>query len=126
MTKKQLSVAILGAGNAGIEMLQKLIDADFINLVGVVDKNEQAPGILLAKEKGIPTTNDFINLFKDGDDLDIMIDLTGIKAVRDELRLFMQDSGNQHTVIVHERISALLVSLFKGHLVEMKESDEDY
>jgi predicted homoserine dehydrogenase-like protein len=126
MNSGRFSIAIIGAGNAGIEMMQKMIEVDFVDLVAVVDKNEEAPGIKLAQEKGIPTTNDFMSLFKDDNELDIIIDVTGIKAVRDELRSFMQESNNKHTVIMHERISALLVSLFKGKLVDMKSSDGIY
>jgi FlaA1/EpsC-like NDP-sugar epimerase len=93
----KLSIAIIGAGNAGIEMMQKMIEVDFADLVAVVDKNEEAPGIKLAQEKGIPTTNDFMSLFKDDNELDIIIDITDIKAVRDELRSFMQESKNETT-----------------------------
>ncbi len=126
MNSNKFSIAIIGAGNAGIEMMEKMIEADFVDLVAVIDKNEDAPGLKLAKEKGIATTNDFMNLFKDGDELDIIIDVTGIKAVRDQLRSYMQENNNKHTVIMHERISALLVSLFNGKLVEMKSSDGIY
>ncbi len=126
MNSGKFSIAIIGAGNAGIEMMQKMIEADFVDLVAVVDKNDEAPGIKLAKEKGIATTNDFMSLFKDDNELDIIIDVTGIKAVRDQLRKYMQESNNNHTVIMHERISALLVSLFNGKLVEMKSSDGIY
>lgn len=117
---------MIAAGNAGIEMMKKMIEADFVGLDAVVDKNVEAQGIKLAKEKGIPTTDDFMNLFNDDRELDIIIDVTGIKAVRDKLRSYMQQSDNQHTVIMHERIAALLVSLYNGKLVSMKDSDGIY
>lgn len=126
MSSAQFSIAIIGAGNAGLEMMQKLIDASFVNIVAIVDRCDDAPGMVLAREKGIATTNDFVDLFKDSDDLDIIIDVTGIHAVREQLRKYMQESNNRHTVIMHERISALLVSLFNGKLVQMKESDGVY
>jgi predicted homoserine dehydrogenase-like protein len=126
MSSQQFSIAIIGAGNAGLEMLNQLTNASFVNIIAVVDRNAQAPGMLLAKEKGIATTDDFTNLFKDGEELDIIIDVTGIQAVREQLREYMQVSNNNHTVIMHERISALLVSLFNGKLVTMKDSDGVY
>jgi predicted homoserine dehydrogenase-like protein len=126
MSSQQFSIAIIGAGNAGLEMLNQLSNASFVNIIAVVDRNAQAPGMLLAKEKGIATTDDFTNLFKDGEELDIIIDVTGIQAVREQLREYMQVSNNKHTVIMHERISALLVSLFNGKLVTMKDSDGVY
>ncbi len=71
-------------------------------------------------------SRNFLYLFKGGEELDIIIDVTGIKSVRDQLRSYMQTSENNHTVIMHERISALLVSLFNGKLVDMKASDGVY
>lgn len=126
MSSQQFSIAIIGAGNAGLEMLNQLTNASFVNLIAVVDRNAEAPGMLLAKKKGIATTDDFTNLFKDGEELDIIIDVTGIQAVREQLREYMQATSNKHTVIMHERISALFVSLFNGKLVTMKDSDGVY
>ena len=126
MNSQQFSIAIIGGGNAGLEMMNQLIDASFVDLVGIVDRNDDAPGMMLAREKGIATKNDFFELFEKSDDLDIIIDVTGIHAVREQLRSYMQESNNNHTVIMHERISALLVSLFNGKLVQMKESDGVY
>lgn len=126
MNAGKFTIAIIGAGNAGIEMMQKMIEVDFVELVAVVDKNADAPGMMLAKEQNIATADNFEAVFADNAELDIVIDVTGIKAVRDQLRSFMQTSENKHTVIMHERISALLVSLFNGKLVDMKESDGVY
>ncbi len=122
----KFTVGIIGAGRAAMEMLQQLASADFVNIVGIADMNENAPGIALAHEHNIPTTTDMAEILAKGEQLDILIDVTGVKKVRDSLRQHMQDSGNHHTVIMHERISALLISLAKGKLVEMKASDDDY
>lgn len=120
------TVGIIGAGQAAMEMLSQLASADFVNIIGIADINENAPGIELAREHNIPTTTVMADILEAGEQLDILIDVTGVKAVRDSLRQHMQESGNNHTVIMHERISALLVSLAKGKLVDMKTSDNDY
>ncbi|MEH6625392.1 MAG: hypothetical protein V7739_03030 [Motiliproteus sp.] len=122
----KFTVGIIGAGQAAMEMLQQLASADFVDIVGIADMNKDAPGIALAHRHNIPTTTDMKEILEKGEQLDILIDVTGVKRVRDSLRQHMQDSGNHHTVIMHERISALLISLAKGKLVDMKASDDDY
>ncbi len=126
MSANQFKVAVIGAGYAGLELLDRLFKAEFIDIIGVADKNAQAPGMLLAKEHSIPVTTDMFDLLQDSSQIDIIIDVTGIKSVRDALRYHMQETHNDHTVIMHERISALLISLFNGMMVETKASDEFY
>lgn len=100
--------------------------AKFVEIVGIADTNPQAPGILLAKENGLTITTDMYDLLKGNEEIDIVIDVTGIKSVRDALRHHMEVCNNEHTVIMHERISALLISLFNGALVETKASNDLY
>ncbi|OPX54970.1 Oxidoreductase family, NAD-binding Rossmann fold [Oceanospirillum multiglobuliferum] len=126
MNTDKFTIAVIGGGHAGLELLNKLFTADFIDIVGVADKNPEAPGMLLAKEHHVPITTDMQDLLKDSQQIDIIIDVTGVKAVRDGLRTHMQETGNYHTIIMHERISALLLSLFNGEMVETKASDDFY
>lgn len=126
MSANPFKIAVIGGGNAGLELLDRLFKAEFVEILGVADTNPQAPGILLAKEHSIPVTTNMNDLLEDSSQIDILIDVTGIKEVRDALRQHMQESGNQHTVIMHERISALLISLFNGMMVPTKASDEFY
>jgi acetaldehyde dehydrogenase (acetylating) len=124
--KNKFRILEVGAGMAGAELLHKLMTANFIELVCVCDVIDDSTGIKLAKENGVPTCQDALSVLKDDPEIDIIIDVTGVKKVRDSLRQFMQDTGNQHTVIMHESIAALVVSLFKGELVTMKEEDKVY
>ena len=126
MNTEHFKIAVIGAGHAGIELLQKLFDAEFVDIIGVADTKKDAPGMVLAREHQIPTTTDMNTLLVNSSEIDILIDVTGVKAVRDALRQHMQESGNYHTVIMHERISALLLSLFSGEMVETKASDDFY
>lgn len=126
MSANQFKIAVIGGGNAGLELLDRLFKAEFVEILGVADTNPQAPGIILAKEHNIPVTTNMNDLLEDSSNIDILIDVTGIKEVRDALRQHMQESANQHTVIMHERISALLISLFNGMMVPTKASDEFY
>jgi len=115
-------ILVIGAGNAGVELLRQLATADFVELVCVCDKNPNAPGMLLAKEYGAPTSTDYLVVLRDNRDIDIIIDVTGVDEVEDSLHTFMKYSDNKHTVIMHERIARLMVSLSKGMLVEIKQT----
>ena len=122
----KIRIAIVGAGETGAPLLEQLLSADFVKVVGIADLNPDAPGMVLAQSHGVKTYNDFLELARIGEDIDIFIDVTGVHKVRDVLRHYMQVSDNHHTVIMHELIAVLLVSLSKGKLVKFKHDDLDY
>ena len=95
-------------------------------MVGVADLNLELPGIRLAQEHGVPVTSNFIEIAEQGEEVDIIIDVTGSRKVREDLRRFMQFSGNAHTVIVHERVAILMMSLCAGKLMETRHSELAY
>jgi predicted homoserine dehydrogenase-like protein len=121
---KKIRIVLIGAGETGTPLLKQLLAADFVEIVGVADLDDKMPGIQLARQKGVATTNDFMTLL--GNAVDIVIDVTGVAKVREQLRRHMQDSGNQHTIIMHELIAVLLMSLSQGKLVSMKHNPVDY
>jgi predicted homoserine dehydrogenase-like protein len=121
-----IRVILIGAGETGTPLLRQLLAAPFVKVVGVADLNDEMPGIQLAREHGVQTTNDFMSLARLGDAVDIIIDVTGVTKVREELRRYMQESGNRHTIIMHELIAVLLMSLSQGKLVSMKHNPVDY
>ncbi|RLV59871.1 oxidoreductase [Parashewanella curva] len=123
---KGFSIGIIGAGQAATELLQQLVAAEFVYIVAIADLKTDAPGIELAKTHKIPTTTKINDILKLGEAIDIIIDVTGVCEVRNQLRQYMSETNNTHTVIMHERLSALMISLAKGALVEMKGSDETY
>ncbi|MCU7808501.1 MAG: oxidoreductase, partial [Candidatus Thiodiazotropha sp. (ex Semelilucina semeliformis)] len=95
-----IRIILIGAGETGTPLLHQLLAASFVEVVGVADLNDQMPGIQLAREHGVQTTNDFMSLARLGDAVDIIIDVTGVVKVREELRRYMQESGNHHTIIM--------------------------
>jgi predicted homoserine dehydrogenase-like protein len=123
---KKIRIVLIGAGETGTPLLRQLLGVDFVEVVGVADLNDDQPGITLAKVQGVPTTNDFMTLLSLGEAIDIVIDVTGVAQVRDQLRSHMQTSGNHHTIIMHELIAVLLMSLSQGKLVSMKHNAVDY
>ena len=86
--KFYFNVAILGGGKTCKFFLELLKSESFsypnINIVGVCDIDPEAEGFRLAKEMGIYTTDNFLNLLK-LKGLDGVIELTGSREVLLEL-----------------------------------------
>jgi len=85
---KELNIAIVGGGKACKNFLNLLLGKSVsnqkINVVGVADVDENAPGIRYAKEKGIYTTKDYKKFYK-LKNLDLIFELTGDDAIRNEI-----------------------------------------
>jgi transcriptional regulator with GAF, ATPase, and Fis domain len=69
-------ILLIGAGRAGTGLLEMFQRDPSVAIAGVVDINEGAPGILLAKRLDIPTGNDFKEFIRNPD-IDLIIDVTG-------------------------------------------------
>ena len=126
MAKDIFRVVGIGAGETGTPLLQQLLDAPFVEILGVADLDAEAPGMRLARARGVTTTTDFMELARLGEEVDVLIDVTGVAKVREALRQHMQDSGNHHTLIVHEMVVQLMLSLLTGRLVQLKHDVQDY
>jgi two-component system NtrC family sensor kinase len=111
LNKLPLNIAIVGGGKACKFLLQLLQNESFpnlnIQLVGVCDINPEAEGLLMARQMGIYTTDNFKDLFKIKD-LDGIIELTNSREVLLELvKLRPKTVG-----IVEHNIGRLLRSLY--------------
>jgi len=86
--KLSLNLAIVGGGRTCKFFLELIRDETFlyltVNIVGVCDIEPTAEGLLMAKEMGIYTTNNFRDFFKIKD-LDGIIELTNNEEVLLEL-----------------------------------------
>ncbi|KZE25380.1 oxidoreductase family protein [Crenobacter luteus] len=123
---EKIRVGMIGAGETGTPLLRQLLQAPFVEVVGVADLDFSRPGIAVARDHGVAVTANFMELAEQGDAVDILIDVTGSKKVREDLRRYLQFSGNAHTVILHERIALLMMSLSAGHLVETRHGELAY
>lgn len=121
-----IRIGVVGAGETGTPLLRELLSAAFVDVVGVADLDPDASGVALARAHGCPTFGDALGVAALGEGVDIIIDTTGVPEVRDRLRTEMQESGNRHTIIMHELIAVLLMSLSQGRLVSSKHGSVDY
>jgi predicted homoserine dehydrogenase-like protein len=123
---KVFRIAMIGAGETGAPLLKQLIAASFVEVAGVADLNLDLPGVRLARDNGIRVTSDFMELAREDEKVDIIIDVTGSAGVREALRQHMMKTGNQHTLIMHERIALLMMSLSLGRAVDTKHGEQGY
>ena len=83
-----LNVAIVGGGKACSDLLH-LLDAERfsrlkLKILGVFDKNDEAPGIRYAKELNLFVTDRMEDLFA-LEGLNLIIELTGVAALQNEI-----------------------------------------
>ncbi|MBW1979681.1 MAG: PAS domain-containing protein [Deltaproteobacteria bacterium] len=83
-----INIAIIGGGTRCRSLLEMFAADRFKHLkaqvVAVADINPDAPGLLLAQQRGIFTTTDYHDFFS-LDDLDLVIELTGNEALLEDV-----------------------------------------
>ncbi|MGE5415157.1 MAG: methyl-accepting chemotaxis protein [Acidobacteriota bacterium] len=78
------NVVIIGGGKGGTSILQALAGIESLRVIGICDVNEQAPGLVAARSKGIPTFNDLGKVVALSG-LNVIIEATGNERVRETL-----------------------------------------
>ncbi len=75
-----IRVAILGAGNGGLRLLELLSHVRGVAIAGIADKRADAPGLLRALDLDIPTTQDVTSLVRNPY-VNLIVDVTGDPAM---------------------------------------------
>lgn len=107
-------VGIVGAGRGGTAFLKALQGLSDFALVGVVDVRQDAPGMILAREMGIPTFTDLVT-FLSAQAPDLIIEVTG----SDEVRKSIRDHKQQGVVLVDAEVARLMMAIVnsKGQVI---------
>jgi len=84
MTDKVTNVLIVGAGRAATTLIKMFKDDKTVKIIGVVDTNENADGIKLAKQLKIPTADKWTEFIRDKT-LNEIINATGSSEVHVDL-----------------------------------------
>lgn len=101
-----INVAIVGAGQGGTSLLRVLANTSQVEVVGVADKDLDAPGIGLARALGVPVTADFREVAGDPG-VDIIVHATKDPGV---LRA-VEEARSPRAVVVEAPVMNLLMSL---------------
>ncbi|MGG0412893.1 sigma 54-interacting transcriptional regulator [Peribacillus simplex] len=111
-------VMIVGGGVGGTTVLKLLSESEVFSIVCMADTNENAEGMLAAKERRIPTvTNWAMGLERD---LDIIFDTTGDPSVYKKIK---RDMGEQ-TILIPGSVALIMTKLFeeKNRLISKLEN----
>ena len=97
-----MNIVIVGAGIGGTNMIESFSKIDEINIVQVIDRSIDAPGVILAKKLGIKCSQTISDIYTAN--LDLIIEATGVEKVKKELN---EGFGNSCTII--DSAGALLI-----------------
>lgn len=112
-----VKVALLGLGEVGevfAENFLEKIQEEQVNveIVAVAHRDLESPVALGFSQSKVPVFKDALEVVSLGAKVDIIFDLTGDPDLRRKLRLALQESHNQHTVIAPEVVARLLWNFF--------------
>ncbi|MHA6259543.1 sigma 54-interacting transcriptional regulator [Sporosarcina sp. CAU 1771] len=113
------NVLIIGAGTGGTIILDLLQKLEFMKVKAIIDKKEDAPGIVRAKSLGIAHGSSWKEYLTE--DLQIVFDLTGDDSVFTEL-LAVRPT---HTVLIPGTVANLLVQLLQKNDAHIKRTRQE-
>ncbi len=109
-------VVIVGGGLGGTSILRALSTIPSISIGGICDVNQNAEGIILAKELNISTFND-INECISLPSLDLVIEATGNNKVKETIQSIMSN----HTSLIDAHGANLMMTLVESREKMMAE-----
>lgn len=113
-----INVALLGLGRIGHQFADSLANhieggKKPIKIVAVAERDPDSEAAKRFKSDGVPIFNDALDVVDMGEKVDIIFDLTGVPAIRQALRVKLQEKKNYHTVLVPEVFARLLWSFLE-------------
>jgi PAS domain S-box-containing protein len=107
MGEQRMKVVIVGAGRGGTILLKVLSRMESIQVVGVVDIDEHAPGLVLARQLGIPVAASIESFL--AINFSVIMEVTG----REEIYKQLKDNKPTGVVIIPAMIASVIVRLIE-------------
>jgi PAS domain S-box-containing protein len=101
------NVLIIGGGKGGTAILKILHEVSLMKIIGISDLNEEAIGLRLAKEWGIPAGRDWREFLDDS--VDIVVEVTGDQKVFEAVR----EERGKNTVLIPGSVAFLISKLLE-------------
>lgn len=108
---EKVRVAVVGGGRMGAPLIADLMSRPFVEFIAVCDVNIESRGATLARDNGIFVTGDVQELAAMGEDIDIIIEVSGDPEVKPQLKNAFILSGNRSTIIMHDLIARMMLSI---------------
>src|ERR1039458_9986410 len=106
-------IILIGAGRGGRALVELFHKDPSIEIVGVADKDEGAPGIVLARELGLPVAANYRKFLK-ADTADLITEFAGNRSQAEPLQ-------NQYQLALHELEARAEGEFIIGNNLKMKE-----
>jgi predicted homoserine dehydrogenase-like protein len=103
--------AIVGGGRMGTPLITDFLSRPFIDLVAVCDVDQESAGATLARENGVIVTDDVEVLAGMGEDIDVIVEVSGDSSVKPKLKNAFVVSGNRSTIIMNDLIARMMLSI---------------
>lgn len=107
-----MKVIIIGGGQGGSSILKTLKKMRDIEIVGIVDVDENAPGIRLARDLGISHSDSIREML--AEKVDLIIEVTGSHKVTEEINLH-----NIHHAEIIRSTAAKVMTILVGNEEEL-------
>lgn len=114
MSQEKVRIAIVGGGRAGAPLLEALSALPYIEVIGVADRDPESTGARFALDHDIFYTENASVLGAKADDIDLIIEVSGDPSVKPALKDAFRAQGNTDTIIVHDLVARLLMTLATG------------
>ena len=111
MEQEQVRSAVGGVGRTGRPFIWQPTRCPFVDLVGVADTNADSPGAKIAKDNGVFFTTDALLFAAKGDEIDLLIEVSGDPSVKRRMKDAFINEGNRHTIIMHDLVARLMISM---------------
>ena len=100
---RQITVLMIGLGRIGGKFFDQFINLDEarVKIIAVSEPNLTNPLLTKAKEKGIPNYPNYEEALREyGSKIDIIMDTSNRPELKLAVRKLLQETNNQHTVLV--------------------------
>jgi predicted dinucleotide-utilizing enzyme len=114
MNQEKVRIAIVGGGRAGAPLLEALSALPYIEVIGVADRDPESTGARFALEHDIFYTEHASVLGAKADEIDLIIEVSGDRTVKPALKEAFRAQDNTGTIIVHDLVARLLMTLATG------------
>jgi acetaldehyde dehydrogenase (acetylating) len=114
MSNDKVRIAIVGGGRTGTPLLEEFLKTPYIEVIGVADVNPDSPGAQIARDNGVFFTTDALLFASKGDEIDLLIEVSGDPSVKRRIKDAFVSEGNRHTIILHDLVARLMTSMVLG------------
>lgn len=112
-----MNIAIVGAGNGGVKTIKCFSNIENINISIIVDKDRDAPGIVLAQKLGISSSQSIDDIDCEG--LDMIVEATG----NEKFGNLLKDRFGSICSILDSKGTLLMMTLIERNLTTLEKMD---